>query len=283
MAWIELDQVSLSLGAGKLDSKTTGVLRKLEHGAKPTNVAGRFRRGSGEKAFVDALKNVTMNVRDGDRLGIIGSNGAGKTTLLKLLAGIYQPTSGTVRTKGRIGAMYNLGLGMQADATGLRNIYLSGYIAGMRRREIDASLEDIIEFTELGDYLAMPMNTYSAGMAMRLKFACATAFAPDILLFDEWIGAGDADFQAKAEARLDKIMQNAGIVVLASHNEVLMKKVANKGIWLERGEVQMIGPILDVMEARGRFRRAQAAGTQSEAQVQPKLAPPPQQSSGTAA
>ncbi|MEO0983320.1 MAG: ABC transporter ATP-binding protein [Pseudomonadota bacterium] len=213
----------------------------------------------GRRIGIKALADVSLDLHPGDRLGIIGSNGAGKTTLLRMMAGIYAPSSGTVVVEGRVSAMFNLGLGMQLDASGLQNIVLSGLIAGASRAQIDRAIPDIVTFTELGDFLDMPVRTYSQGMAMRLKFACATAFRPEILLLDEWIGAGDADFQAKARERMDALVSSAGIVVLATHNQTLMKRVVNKAIWLEKGHMKGFGPAGEIIEALAAFRRSQGA------------------------
>lgn len=228
-------------------------------------VAGNLIKSAGNRLAVAALQNVSLTLTEGDRLGIIGSNGSGKTTLLRVMAGIYSPTAGRVESEGRTATMFSIGLGMQADASGLRNIYLSGIVSGASRKQIHTVLPDIIEFTELGEYLHLPLRTYSQGMAMRLKFACATAFQPDILLLDEWIGAGDADFQKKAQARLSSLLDESGIVVLASHNMKLMRDTAEKVLWLEKGQVRMFGPADEVMEAFAASRRQESRAARQNA------------------
>lgn len=193
--------------------------------------------GDGRTKFVTALDGVSFSLSAGDRLGLVGSNGAGKTTLLKVLYGIYEPTAGRIAIDGRVDALFNINLGFRREATGRRNILLRGLINGWSPDEIDARMDDIIAFSELGEFIDMPYKVYSQGMAARLAFSVATSFDPEILLMDEWIGAGDASFQEKAKARMNDMSKQAGIIVLASHNESLIKRVCNKVLVLEKGRV----------------------------------------------
>lgn len=197
---------------------------------------------------VDALRNISFELKPGDRLGLLGRNGSGKSTLLRVLAGVYPPSSGRVELRGRAAPMFNVGLGVRPEASGRRNIILRGLLNGLTRKEAEAKVDEIIEFTELGPYIDMPVRTYSSGMAMRLAFATATSFSPQILLLDEWIGAGDEGFQAKATKRMGDLVAQAGITVIASHKRQLIKKVCNLGLWLDAGEMRAIGPIEDVYE-----------------------------------
>jgi len=197
--------------------------------------------GSGRTAFVTALDDVSFDLAAGDRLGLVGANGAGKTTLLKLLYGIYEPTSGYVETSGRVDALFNINLGFRREATGRRNIELRGLINGWTNDEIAERTEEIVAFSELGDFIDMPFKTYSQGMAARLAFASATSFAPDILLMDEWIGAGDPSFQEKARGRMNALADKAGIVVLASHQRSLLQRVCNKIAVLDTGRIKWFG------------------------------------------
>lgn len=193
---------------------------------------------SGRTHFVTALDGVSFSLMAGDRLGLIGSNGAGKTTLLKVLHGIYEPTAGHIAIDGRVDALFNINLGFRSEATGRRNILLRGLINGWTPEEIEARTDEIIAFSELGDFIDMPYKVYSQGMAARLAFSVATSFHPEILLMDEWIGAGDAIFQEKAKERMNEMSKQAGIIVLASHNDSLIKRVCNKVLVLDKGTVK---------------------------------------------
>jgi ABC-type polysaccharide/polyol phosphate transport system ATPase subunit len=197
--------------------------------------------GAGRHRFVTALDGVSFELEAGDRLGLVGANGAGKTTLLKVLYGIYEPTAGNLEIKGKVDALFNISIGFRQEATGRRNILLRGLINGWTEDQIAARTEEIIEFSELGDFIDMPFRSYSQGMAARLAFAIATTMEPEILLMDEWIGAGDAAFQVKAKQRMNELAEKAGIIVLASHSEELLKKTCNKRLELERGRVKSFG------------------------------------------
>lgn len=195
---------------------------------------------------VKALRGVSLSLHEGDRLGLVGHNGAGKSTLLKVLAGIYQPTAGFVRTIGRIVSTLNLSLGMEPEATGFENIMIRGLLLGMEREEICKKLDEIGAFTELGEYLHMPVRIYSSGMAARLAFATVTAIDSDILLMDEVIGTSDAAFMDKAEKRLNEFMNRSKIIVLASHSESVIRQFCNRALLLEHGEVISAGDIDEV-------------------------------------
>lgn len=199
--------------------------------------------GSGRRQHVQALEDVSFELSAGDRLGLVGSNGAGKTTLLKMLYGIMEPTSGTLSISGRVDALFNINLGFRPEATGRRNIELRGLINGWTRRQIEEAMPEIIEFSELGDFIDMPFKSYSQGMAARLAFSVATTLTPEILLMDEWIGAGDAAFQKKAGERMNALTGQAGIVVLASHNDKLIQRVCNRVLVLEKGRVKKFAPL----------------------------------------
>lgn len=193
--------------------------------------------GSGRRRTVTALQDVSFSLSAGDRLGLVGPNGAGKTTLLKVLYGVYTPTSGAVTVEGRVDALFNINLGFRKEATGRRNIELRGLINGWTPAEIDERMEQIIAFSELGEFIDLPFKSYSQGMAARLAFSIATALDPEILLMDEWIGAGDPSFQEKARERMDALAAQAGIMVLASHNHALLRKTCNKVLKLTAGRI----------------------------------------------
>lgn len=216
-----------------------------------TTVGGRIFAGGGRR-YITALDEVSFELRAGDRLGLVGGNGAGKTTLLKVLYGIYEPSVGTLEAQGRRDALFNISLGFRHDATGRRNIVLRGLINGWSNREVERRMEEIIEFSELGDFIDMPVRSYSQGMSARLAFAIATSFEPEILLMDEWIGAGDKDFQEKAKARLEKMVTKAGIIVLASHSNSLLQRVCNRIISLDHGRITWDGKADDYFAGAGK-------------------------------
>ncbi len=233
---VNLDYPLVGMGSRSLKSRLLG-----------TATGGLVSSGDAVPV-VKALRDVTLSLSKGDRLGLVGHNGAGKSTLLKVLAGIYQPTAGTVTTAGRIVSTLNISLGMEPEATGLENIVIRGLLLGMKRSEINAKIEEIALFTELGDYLNMPVRIYSSGMATRLAFATVTAMDSDILLMDEVIGTGDASFMDKAERRLNEFLNRSKIIVLASHSDHVIKKFCNKAILLEHGRVLHEGAPDEVIE-----------------------------------
>lgn len=202
--------------------------------ARPATTGGVV-TSSGRGQFITALDDVSLSLTSGDRLGIVGPNGAGKTTLLKVIYGIFEPTAGRVNINGRVDALFNINLGFRREASGRRNIILRGLVNGRSKQEMERRMDDIVEFSELGEFIDMPIKTYSQGMAARLAFSVATALDPEILLMDEWIGAGDAQFQEKARARMNGLAEAAGIIILASHNENLIKRTCNKILALEGG------------------------------------------------
>lgn len=200
----------------------------------------------GSKKYIAAIKDLSFEFEKGQRVGLIGRNGSGKSTLLRVLGGIYKPTNGQIKISGRVSSLFNLNLGVQPDATGLQNIVIRGLVKGWSYREIREKIPEIVEFSELDDFIDYPIRTYSSGMRMRLLFAIATAFSPEILLLDEWIGAGDSAFQQKAAKRMNELVAGSGITVIASHNRSLLENVCDMGIWLNQGVAEAIGPIKEV-------------------------------------
>jgi ABC-2 type transport system ATP-binding protein/lipopolysaccharide transport system ATP-binding protein len=190
---------------------------------------------------------VSFEIYEGDRIGLLGHNGSGKTTLLRTLAGIYEPVGGVLRTSGRVVPLFDLQLGMDLDATGVENIWMRSKLLGLTEQQIKDSLNDIAEFTELGEYLDMPIRTYSTGMMVRLAFAISTTITPEILILDEMIGAGDAAFFARADARLKDFLARTGILVIASHSMPMLRQWCNKGMLLERGKLVAYGPLEEVV------------------------------------
>lgn len=206
-------------------------------------VGGRLGPSMAGTTEVTAITNLSLELKAGDRLGLIGHNGSGKTTLLRALSGAYEPDEGTIDVHGRIAALLNLGLGIDPSATGFDNIRLRGRIAGLSTKEIDERMDEIAEFTGLGPFLAMPVKTYSAGMQARLAFSAATAVEADVLLMDEWISVGDSDFQKLAHRRLLSLVERAGILVLATHDVDLLRLYCNKVMRMEGG---VASPVTDI-------------------------------------
>ncbi|WP_321783600.1 ABC transporter ATP-binding protein [Paraburkholderia sp. J94] len=198
---------------------------------------------------VRALDNVDLRFDKGDRVGLIGRNGAGKSTLLRIMSGIYTPTHGSVTSDGKIVPLLDISLGMDENSTGMQNIRLRGLLLGMSDAEIRAKQQSIADFCELGDYLDLPLRTYSSGMRVRLAFAVSTAIDAQILLLDEVMGVGDASFMHKAKDRLEDLHSRAEIVVLAMHSNAEIRNVCNKALWMERGRVRAFGPVEEVVSA----------------------------------
>ncbi|BBP97100.1 MULTISPECIES: ABC transporter ATP-binding protein [unclassified Caballeronia] len=198
---------------------------------------------------VRALDNIDLRLESGDRIGLIGHNGAGKSTLLRIMAGIYAPTSGTMSCEGKIVPLLDISLGMDDNSTGLQNIRLRGLLLGMSDSEIQAKQQEIADFCELGDYLDLPLRTYSSGMRVRLAFAVSTAVDADILLLDEVMGVGDASFMNKAKARLQDLHHRSEIVVLAMHANAEIRRMCNKVLWMDHGRVRAFGPTEEVVSA----------------------------------
>lgn len=198
---------------------------------------------------VRALQNINLEVREGDRLGIVGHNGAGKSTLLKLLGGIYPPTSGRLKVKGAVSSLFDLSLGFEPEASGWENISYRGYLQGETPTTLRDKIAEIAEFSELGDFLNSPVRHYSNGMLVRLAFAIATAIDPEILLVDEVLSAGDLAFQKKARQRMEEMIAKARLIVMVSHDLPALERFCNRAVWLDHGCVRMVGPTSEVLAA----------------------------------
>jgi ABC-type polysaccharide/polyol phosphate transport system ATPase subunit len=212
-----------------------------------------------KRVVVRALDNVSFELADGDRLGLIGHNGAGKSTLLKALAGVYWPDSGAIRIDGRVSPLFVSAPGLDPDDSGFENIKTCGMFLGMTGQEIDRKAPEIASFCELGEYLELPVRTYSAGMVTRLCFAIATAIDPDILLLDEGLAAGDARFAARAERRMQRFIERTRILVLASHSDGLIRTMCNRAALMDTGHIVAVGSIDEVLERYHRQNAEQAA------------------------
>jgi ABC-2 type transport system ATP-binding protein/lipopolysaccharide transport system ATP-binding protein len=226
-------------------------------------VGGDLVRGDHNQVFVRATNNVRLDVPEGARLGVIGHNGAGKTTLLKVMAGLLPISQGRIVRRGTIHSFFNLGAGLDHGRSGRDNIRAMALYYTRNMREIRERLDEIIEFTELGHYIDLPVSTYSAGMQTRLIFAVATAFPGDVLILDEMIGAGDATFISKAQQRVNELVNRAGCLVLASHSTALIESFCTTAIWMDHGRIVAEGPAMEVVQlynrAIGNFAASVAA------------------------
>ncbi len=248
MASIQLDRISVSFPV------YTSRGRSLKTQLLDAAIGGYIRRAPGRNrngTLVEALREVSLRLKDGDRVGLIGHNGAGKSTLLRVMAGIYEPNSGKLSIQGHAVPLLSKDLGMDPESTGYENIIRRGLYLGLTKRQVQAQIEEIADFTELGEFLDLPVHTYSDGMRMRLAFAVSTAVSPDILLLDEGIGAGDAAFLKKADERLKAFTERVSIIVLSSHSKALITKICSHALLLQQGKV------VDYGEAEAVFTRYQ--------------------------
>jgi lipopolysaccharide transport system ATP-binding protein len=196
---------------------------------------------------IEALKNLDLEISAGDRLGIMGHNGSGKSTLLRLLSGIYEPSSGMIERSGSIASLVDISLGINAESTGRENIFLRGKLMGLSKKEIDEKIDEIIEFSELGDYINLPVRIYSSGMLLRLAFSVSTSITADILIMDEWLSVGDGAFAERASNRLRELVDSSEILVIASHTRSLIEETCNKVVWLEHGVIKKVGPVDEIV------------------------------------
>jgi lipopolysaccharide transport system ATP-binding protein len=196
---------------------------------------------------IEALKNLDLEISAGDRLGIMGHNGSGKSTLLRLLSGIYEPSSGKIERSGSIASLVDISLGINAESTGRENIFLRGKLMGLSKKEIDEKIDEIIEFSELGDYINLPVRIYSSGMLLRLAFSVSTSITADILIMDEWLSVGDGAFAERASNRLRELVDSSEILVIASHTRSLIEETCNKVVWLEHGVIKKVGPVAEIV------------------------------------
>ncbi|ASU77107.1 ABC transporter ATP-binding protein [Actinopolyspora erythraea] len=197
--------------------------------------------------IIEALRDINLSLRHGDRVALVGHNGAGKSTLLRLLSGIYEPTRGSALVEGKVAPVFDLGVGMDPEISGRENIIIRGLFLGMGRKQMEQRIDDIAEFTELGNYLSMPLRTYSTGMRVRLALGVVTSIDPEILVLDEGIGAVDAEFLDKAKSRLNELVKRSGMLVFASHSDEFLAELCSTAIWMEKGQIKEHGPLREVL------------------------------------
>lgn len=228
-----VNNIAIEIRAATLQYPIGPVVR----GSIKASLLGLFggREASPPPEFVDAITGLDLSIRVGERVAIIGSNGSGKSTLLRAMAGVYPLKEGSIYVAGQIGTLLDFSLGFESESTGRENIYYRGMAMGYSRKEIAAAEAEIVDFAGLGDFIDLPIRTYSSGMFVRLGFAVSTQFRPDVLLIDEVFGAGDAGFAEKALKRMTAIVQSAGIVVLATHDLGLVEKMCTRVLWINRG------------------------------------------------
>jgi len=207
---------------------------------------GAIDRKHDGSVIVKGLQNINLSIKAGERVGLIGHNGAGKTTLLRVLSGIYAPTEGEAIINGECVSLINISLGIDPEATGRENIKLRAAMIGFTPKETREKVDEIIEFSGLGDFIDMPFRTYSSGMQLRLAFAVSTSVRPQILVLDEWLSTGDEEFKHRAEKRMVEVVDATDILILASHSRHLLERNCNRALWLEHGKVKMDGPCKEV-------------------------------------
>jgi ABC-type polysaccharide/polyol phosphate transport system ATPase subunit len=248
MSHISLDRVSVEIPiySGLDRSLKLSLFRSAGGAGMLRSAGGAIARDRRNRIVVRALDDVTLDIHEGDRVALLGRNGAGKTTLLRVMADVMEPTGGEVRISGQTSTLFNLAGLMDPELPGYENVFFAGGLIGIPRSRLKKLMPEIEAFAELGDFLGMPVRTYSAGMKVRLGFAVATCIVPDILLMDEIIGAGDAHFVEKAIRRAQQLYKQSNILVVASHAPELLHGLCNKAILLDRGKVIAMGALDDV-------------------------------------
>jgi lipopolysaccharide transport system ATP-binding protein len=243
LAQIKFDDVSIEFPI----FNATG--RSLTSRLLQVATGGKLDSDANGHVLVKALSKISFTINDGDRVGLVGHNGAGKSTLLRALSGVYAPTSGNSLIQGQVGSLIDISLGINPEATGHENVLIRGQLLGLSKTEIASRYDAIVEFAELGDFMEVPVRTYSSGMHLRLAFAVSTVVRPEILLMDEWLSVGDEGFKDKAEDRLTEMVSETKILVIATHSRELVEKVCNRVLWLDHGRIRMDGPVGEVVPA----------------------------------
>jgi len=243
MSRITLDHVTVDIPV------YTAKSRSLRHRLLSSRIGGQIGLAGGDRVVVRALDNVSLEIEAGQRVGLIGHNGAGKSTLLRIMAGLCEPTDGTVLTQGRVSSLLSMNALMDPEMTGRENMDLVGAMIGIPSRNWGKVCQEVAAFTELGEFLDLPFRTYSSGMRLRLTFALLTLQNPDILLLDESIGVGDVRFSQAAAQRMADLTRNSSIVVVATHSKKTMRALCSSVIWMEHGRIRAFGPTDEVLDA----------------------------------
>jgi lipopolysaccharide transport system ATP-binding protein len=241
MAFITLEKASVVLPI--FNSSARSITNTLVSAA----TGGVLTAQKGGHLSIEALKNIDLEIVAGDRVGIVGHNGSGKSTLLRLLSGVYEPSSGKIKRVGTVSSLVDISLGINGENTGRENIFLRGKLMGLTKKEIDQKIDEIIEFSELGDYINLPVRIYSSGMLLRLAFSVSTSITADILIMDEWLSVGDGAFAERSSQRLKNLVDESEILVIASHTRELLEETCNKIVWLEHGLIRKVGPTQEIL------------------------------------
>jgi lipopolysaccharide transport system ATP-binding protein len=241
MAYITLEKASVVLPI--FNSSARSITNTLVSAA----TGGVLTAQKGGHLSIEALKDIDLQIVAGDRIGIVGHNGSGKSTLLRLLSGVYEPSSGKIYRLGSVSSLVDISLGINGENTGRENIYLRGKLMGLTKKEIEEKIDEIIEFSELGDYINLPVRIYSSGMLLRLAFSVSTSITADILIMDEWLSVGDGAFAERSSQRLRNLVDESEILVIASHTRELLEETCNKIVWLEHGLIRKVGPTQEIL------------------------------------
>jgi lipopolysaccharide transport system ATP-binding protein len=241
MAHITLEKASVVLPI--FNSSARSITNTLVSAA----TGGALTAQKGGHLSIEALKNIDLEIVAGDRIGIVGHNGSGKSTLLRLLSGVYEPSSGKIKRSGTVSSLVDISLGINGENTGRENIFLRGKLMGLTKKEIDQKIDEIIEFSELGEYINLPVRIYSSGMLLRLAFSVSTSITADILIMDEWLSVGDGAFAERSSQRLRNLVDESEILVIASHTRELLEETCNKIVWLEHGLIRKVGPTQEIL------------------------------------
>jgi len=245
MSYLKLEKICIDFEVQNYRQISTSFINGI--------IGGKFIGKKNKNIVIRALDNINLEIKTGDRIGLVGANGAGKSTLLRTLARVFKPSEGKFTWEGKITPLLNQTPGMEMEDTGLENIEIVCMLLGMSEEEIGEKINGIVEFSGLGDFINMPIRTYSTGMLARLGFSIATSINPGILIVDEGIGAADAQFSEKAAKKVNELLNASEILILASHSQHMIEQWCEKAIWLDHGKIQMIGSVTEVFTSYNNF------------------------------